>query len=149
MRSLLLLTSAWILLRSPTVFAGSTLGSLGKNVSGGTPIAGTWLNICNSPFGGLPYCTVTGNVSLWGLSVPAQLYVAADMIATFVTLFIGSFAIIMIIFGGIRIITSTGEPDKIKAGRQAILYGLLGVFLAIISEMLFLWMRLFLLAAAS
>ena len=43
------------------------------------------------------------------------------------------FAVGLIIFGGIKIITSQGSPEGIKSGRETILNAIIGLILAIIA----------------
>ncbi len=137
MNSLTLLASALFTLLPQIASAGTTLGTLGRNVPGSPSLFPAWSQICFFT----PYC---------GIVVPGGgLTILSLIVIDTVMLFIGASAIVVVIYGAIRIITSLGEQDKIKTGRQAILYGLLGLFLAIISDALFRWLTLFLYAAAS
>ena len=42
-------------------------------------------------------------------------------------------AVIMVIIGGISIATSQGDPSKIKKGKMAITYGLIGMAVALLA----------------
>lgn len=45
--------------------------------------------------------------------------------------FIGAVALIFIIYGGYLILTSGGEPEKIKEGKSYIVYSIIGLLLAL------------------
>ena len=44
---------------------------------------------------------------------------------------IGLAAVIVIIIGGINIVTSQGDPSKVKKGKDAVLYGVIGLIVTI------------------
>lgn len=46
---------------------------------------------------------------------------------------VGFVAVIVIIFGAIRFTTSTGDPDKVKTARKTIIYGVIGLVVAILA----------------
>ncbi len=46
----------------------------------------------------------------------------------------GLIAVIMVIYGGFRLVTSTGEPQKIAAARTTILNALIGLGIAILAS---------------
>lgn len=48
----------------------------------------------------------------------------------------GLIAVFMIIFGGIRYITSQGEPEKIQAAKKTLMYAIGGLILAILASTL-------------
>ena|SRR5256885_14836892 len=48
-------------------------------------------------------------------------------------LFAGIIAIIMIVYGGIRLITSGGNPKSVSSGRQILIYAIVGLIVVIIS----------------
>jgi hypothetical protein len=51
-----------------------------------------------------------------------------------IIMFIAGFAaVIFVVFGGFKLLTSTGEPQKIAAARTTILNALVGLFIAIIA----------------
>ncbi len=52
---------------------------------------------------------------------------------------IGAIAVIVIIFGGIKFITSDGDASKIKSARETILYAVVGVVIAIIAYAIVNW----------
>lgn len=43
----------------------------------------------------------------------------------------GIIAVVMIIWGGFRLIISQGNPDSIKAGRNSVLYAVIGLVISI------------------
>lgn len=46
---------------------------------------------------------------------------------------IGIIAVIMIIIGGVRYATSQGDPGKVKSGKSAIMYGIIGLIIALLA----------------
>lgn len=57
-------------------------------------------------------------------------------LSTFVNLLLfiaGAVAVIVIIVGGIRYITSTGDAMRIKQAKDTVLYGIIGLVIALIS----------------
>lgn len=44
---------------------------------------------------------------------------------------IGIAAVIVIIIGGINIVVSQGDPSKVKKGKDAVLYGVIGLIVTI------------------
>lgn len=52
---------------------------------------------------------------------------------------IGAVSVIMIIIGGIRYTTSNGDPAKVKASKDTILYAIIGVIVAILAFAIVKW----------
>ena len=46
---------------------------------------------------------------------------------------IGIVAVIMIILGGFSLMTSSGDPGKVKKGKDTILYGIIGLVVALLA----------------
>jgi hypothetical protein len=46
----------------------------------------------------------------------------------------GAIAVIMVIYGGFKLLTSNGEPQKIAAGRTTIINSLVGLVIAVIAS---------------
>ena len=46
---------------------------------------------------------------------------------------IGIVAVIMIILGGFTMMTSSGDPGKVKKGKDTILYGVIGLVVALLA----------------
>jgi len=46
---------------------------------------------------------------------------------------LGLLAVIMIIYGGFLFMTSAGNPEKVKKGKSTILYGLVGLIIALLA----------------
>ncbi len=46
---------------------------------------------------------------------------------------IGIVAVVMIIIGGFNFMTSAGDPGKVKKGKDTILYGIIGLVIAILA----------------
>ena len=56
-----------------------------------------------------------------------------QMILSAVFGIIGVIAVVMIILGGISYATSQGDPSKIKKGKETILYGIIGLIVALLA----------------
>lgn len=72
-------------------------------------------------------CTTTGKELAGGTD---------SYLSTFVNLLLfiaGAVAVIVIIVGGIRYITSTGDAMRIKQAKDTVLYGIVGLVIALIS----------------
>ena len=46
---------------------------------------------------------------------------------------IGIIAVVMIIIGGFNFMTSAGDPGKVKKGKDTILYGIIGLVVALLA----------------
>lgn len=46
---------------------------------------------------------------------------------------IGLLAVIMVIYGGFKIVMSEGSADKVKSGKETILYGIVGLLIALLA----------------
>lgn len=46
---------------------------------------------------------------------------------------VGAIAVIVIIFGGLRYVTSTGDAARVKQAKDTILYGVIGLVIAILA----------------
>jgi magnesium-transporting ATPase (P-type) len=51
----------------------------------------------------------------------------------------GVLAVIMVIYGGFKYVTSAGEPQKAASGRQTIIFALVGLIVVVISRQLILF----------
>ena len=60
-------------------------------------------------------------------------------ITTIVSIVAGFAAIIMVILGGIRFITSGGDPNNVKSARNTVLYALVGIVVIVLARMLILF----------
>jgi len=56
-----------------------------------------------------------------------------QMIVNGVIFIIGIVAVVMIILGGISYATSQGDPSKVKKGKDTILYGIIGLVIALLA----------------
>jgi hypothetical protein len=54
-------------------------------------------------------------------------------IANVLIFLVGAIAVIVIIFGGLRYVISTGDAGRIKQAKDTILYGVIGVVIAILA----------------
>ena len=55
------------------------------------------------------------------------------MIINAVIFIIGIIAVIMVILGGVTYATSQGDPGKVKKGKDTILYGIIGLVVALLA----------------
>lgn len=46
---------------------------------------------------------------------------------------IGALAVIFIILGGLQIVTASGNPTRLKQGREAVLYSVIGLVVAMLA----------------
>lgn len=53
-----------------------------------------------------------------------------------ITLIAGVLAVIMLIIGGLRFVTSGGSQDAVKNARNTILYAVIGLFIVVIAQLL-------------
>jgi TRAP-type C4-dicarboxylate transport system permease small subunit len=51
----------------------------------------------------------------------------------------GAIAVLVIIYGGIRYVTSTGDASRIKAAKDTILYAVVGLIVAILANAIVLF----------
>lgn len=65
-----------------------------------------------------------GSKSLWD---------TVDNIINIILAVLGIAAVVVIIYGGANILLSQGDPGKIKKGKDAILYGLIGLVIALLA----------------
>ncbi len=54
-------------------------------------------------------------------------------IATIIIGIVGGLALIFVIVGGLQLLTSYGDPEKAKKGKQTIIYALAGILIAVLS----------------
>lgn len=67
------------------------------------------------------------------INPPKTLAVSARNIINTTLQVLGGVAVIMVIVGGIRMAASHGDPSQIKAGRETILYSVVGIIVAVAS----------------
>ncbi len=48
----------------------------------------------------------------------------------------GALAVLVLVYGGIRYITSTGDPRRIQAAKDTIIYGIIGLVVVILARMI-------------
>ena len=89
-----------------------------------------------SPAGAVALTTSGGANAAKGAEQPTNLFGMGGMFSTVsnILLFIiGAVAVIMIIIGGLRYVTSGGDSANITAAKNTILYALVGVIIAILA----------------
>ncbi len=75
--------------------------------------------------------TPLGNASDLGLpNVQATKSTLQSILGT-VFFVIGALSVVMIIFGGIRYITSAGNPDNVSKAKNTIIYAIVGLLVAL------------------
>ena len=57
-------------------------------------------------------------------------------IINIISIIVGVVAVIMIIFGGFKYITSGGEAEKVKGAKNTILYGLIGLIIVALAQII-------------
>jgi hypothetical protein len=60
-------------------------------------------------------------------------------ILNFMLFIVGILAVIMLIFGGIRYVTSTGDQTRVTAAKNTIMYAIIGLVVAILGYALVTW----------
>ncbi|GEM_PF-544639 len=75
--------------------------------------------------------TSDGNICTEATSLTLN-EIVSQVISTIIYI-IGIVAVIMIILGGIHYATSQGDPAKVKKGKDTILYGIIGLVIAILA----------------
>ena len=59
-----------------------------------------------------------------------------NTVVNLLSLFVGIIAVIMIIVSGLRYITSGGDPGKVSSAKSALIYALIGLAIAALSQVL-------------
>ena len=88
-------------------------------------------SLCNGAFGGSGGCSTDKNTN----AVNTQ-QALIDKVATITNVLLyvtGAIAVIVIIIGGLRYVTSTGDATRIKQAKDTILYGVVGLIVAILA----------------
>ena len=64
---------------------------------------------------------------------PPSLWTTVNTVINVVLGVIGILAVIMIIYGGFKYTTSAGAADKVKSGKDTIMYGVIGLIIALLA----------------
>ncbi|MEK6841057.1 MAG: hypothetical protein AAB529_02835 [Patescibacteria group bacterium] len=67
-------------------------------------------------------------------SLDPSLITALNGVVSILTLIVSFICTIMIIVGGIMILSASGDADKVKTGRQTILYAVVGFVIVLIAN---------------
>jgi len=67
----------------------------------------------------------------WGL--PGDLGAMISKIVSAIFIIIGVVAVFVMILGGFNMMTSVGDPGKVKKGKETILWGIIGLIVSILS----------------
>ncbi|HET9098137.1 MAG TPA: pilin [Candidatus Saccharimonadales bacterium] len=104
--------------------AGGTSGGCSNNItsgisSGATDAAGGSAVNCNS--------TTVGNNSVSTL---------ASKVVNIFSIIVGAVAIIMLIYGGFRYITSGGESGRVSGAKNTIVYAIIGLIIVALAQLI-------------
>lgn len=64
---------------------------------------------------------------------PQSAIVWLDTFTSALLFFAGAIAVVIIIFGGVRYVTSTGDAMRVKQAKDTILYGVIGLIVSILA----------------
>lgn len=59
-----------------------------------------------------------------------------NKVINIISILVGVLAVVMIIFGGFKYITSGGEAEKVKGAKNTILYGLIGIIIVALAQLI-------------
>lgn len=71
-----------------------------------------------------------------GTGTPTSLFASGGIFQTIVNVLlflVGAIAVIMLIFGGIRYVTSGGDQNSVTAAKNTIMYAIIGIIVAILA----------------
>ena len=112
------------------VFSGACGGS-GGNTGGGTGTGGT--NNGGNAGNAAPAAGGGSNSSLCGATTKDDAPTLVRNVINVLLYIIGILAVIAIIIGGIRYVTSNGDSSNTKAAKDTILYAVVGLIVAILA----------------
>ncbi len=78
-------------------------------------------------------CAQAGSIASNPDNCSSDLNVVIRTIINAIVFAIGMVAVIMIIIGGISYATSQGDPGKVKKGKDTIMYGIIGLVIALLA----------------
>lgn len=107
----------------------SSGGAGGSGSSSGAKSLDPFAGSCNSATQG----TASGNAICDAQKDPDSLTKIITNVINGILFMLGIAAVIMIILGGVRYVTSNGEPNNIKAAKDTILYSVIGLVVAIMA----------------
>ncbi len=73
----------------------------------------------------------SAQASFEGKGLGQSLFEIVNFINAYIVPFLIAIAILYVIYGAFKFITAGGDEDKRKAGRDAIIYGLIGIFVMV------------------
>ena len=88
---------------------------------------------------GNPATCATGTTTGKDCTIPATNKSLNEIVAFIVNIFswvVGAVSVIMIIYGGFRYITSGGDQNGVKAGKDTILYAIVGLFVVALAQII-------------
>jgi len=108
---------------------------LGVTTLVGSALYGIGTVMAQSSSGGNGFLSSTDNPGAVAGATGGESSVRALIltIVNFFLGFLGLIAVLMIIYGGVLIVTSAGEPDKAKKGKAILLYAAIGIVIILLS----------------
>ena len=123
LKSIILTLSTLSLVLFPAVALAPSAFAAAANI-GGNVCSGTNFNISGTP-------DTTGCADTSG-----NLYDLLNKIVNIFSAIVGVIAVIMIVVGGLRYITSGGDANKVGAAKTTIIYALIGLVIVALSQII-------------
>jgi hypothetical protein len=138
--SLLLLGGILLSFSMPVAAAGPTTNCGNPLNAGEKPWSG---DLPTNPESGVIYCKpvtaaqqTQAGANKSGLTDSKSLEEYIAMVINILLFVIGAVAVIMIIIGGIRYVTSNGDQAQVKGAKDTIMYSVIGLVVAILQQAL-------------
>ncbi|OVE79230.1 hypothetical protein BVY00_00955 [bacterium G20] len=80
--------------------------------------------------------TAVGTDSSCGTADVSTFQQTLTTIINIISILVGVAAVIMIIFGGFKYITSSGDAEKVKGAKNTILYGIIGLIIVALAQII-------------
>ena len=96
----------------------------------------TFVMVGSTPSVGAQGATQAGAEAARGTGVPGSLFGDAGIVTTVTNVLlyvVGALAVIMIIWGGIRYVTSAGNSSNVTAAKNTIMYAIIGLIVAFLA----------------
>ena len=124
-----------MLLSLSTMFAFAVPALTTAGVSAQTAITPTQINgqICNGTQG---LASDTGSTAPCDQQNQSTFNKYATLIINILSIIIGFVAVVMIIIGGFRYITSGGSTERVSGAKNTILYGIIGLIIVALAQVI-------------
>ena len=110
----------------PTIAAQAACSNIGQQVAGGAVSAAN-NGSSTSDYG---FCTDSSNVNSDSIGL------LASKIVNIFSIVVGAVAVIMIIFGGFRYITSGGDTNKVGGAKNTLIYAIVGLIIVALAQVI-------------